>query len=77
MQCINRLCLLCGMYRPLDSHSFVGSYMVNCFLICLTLVVTVDNLGHVLAVTITYIQRLFIENVVKFLFFREMFFYQV
>ena len=77
MQCINRLCLLCGMYRPLDSHSFVGSYMVNCFLICLTLVVTVDNLGHVLAVTITYIQRIFIENVVKLLFFREMFFYQV
>ena len=48
-----------------------------CFCLFNSSVVTVDNLNHVLAATITYFKRIFVENVVQFVFFREMFFYQV
>ena len=53
-----RLCSLYDIYRPLNSCSFIGSYMVNCLLFCSFsfAVVTVDSLSHVFAATITYFQ---------------------
>ena len=79
MQCIYRLCSLCAIYIPLDSHSLVGNYMVNYLLSCLfnSSVVTVNNLDHVLAATTTYFQRIFVENFVQLMFFREIFSYKV
>ena len=49
---------------------------LSSFFVCLTLVLTVNNLSHVSAATITYFQLIFVENFVQFVFFREMFFYQ-
>ena len=39
MQCIYRLCSLYGIYRPLFSYSFIGSYMVTAMIRFLILAV--------------------------------------
>ena len=62
MQCSYRLCSLSSISRPLDSHFFVGSYMVNHLLSLFDFSVnTVNNLSDVLAETIITFDVFFLK----------------